>query len=227
MKKNKNRRPRASVNKGPIVPDIIILVLIKLGFDKLTTPEKLLARLRLHIQMLTGNPNFPGPEPTLLMLQSAADELEQSIDDVNAGNKAQIPHRNNLVAQAEELIRNLSYYVQFESEGDAEKIQSAGFEVRKVPSASQLPVQVSNLRAKAMGGGKVKLRWNAVYNADIYVIEMMKDINNPADAQIDKSTKSSFVFENLTAGVLYYFKVYAINGVGDGNPSDIVEQRVL
>lgn len=227
MKKNKKGRPRASQKKGFLLPDVIVLFLVRLDLRKITTPEKLLARLRMHIQMLTGNAYFTAPEPTLPVLQAAADELEQAIDDVNSGNKARIPHRNAVVAEVEEYIRTLSYYVQLTSDGDAEKIQSAGFEVRKEPSAPQLPVQVANLRAEALGNGKIKLRWKAVSNADIYVVQASKDINNFKEAIIDKTTRSSFVLEELEPGSMYYMKVFAINGVGDGNPSDVVEQRVL
>ncbi|MBK8659196.1 MAG: fibronectin type III domain-containing protein, partial [Bacteroidetes bacterium] len=221
------RRPRAPQKKGVIVPNVMMLFILRLGLKKATTPEKLLARLRMHIQMLTGNANFTTPEPTLPVLQAAADELEQAIDDVNSGNKAKIPHRNAVVAQVEEYIRTLSYYVQLTSNGDAEKIQSAGFELRKEPSAPQLPVQVANLRAEALGNGKIKLRWKAVSNADIYVVQASKDIYNFKEAIMDKTTRSSFVFENLEPGTMYYMKVFAINSVGDGNPSDVVEQRVL
>ncbi|MBK7148825.1 MAG: fibronectin type III domain-containing protein, partial [Bacteroidetes bacterium] len=204
MKKNSKRRPRAPQKKGVIVPNVMMLFILRLGLKKATTPEKLLARLRMHIQMLTGNANFTTPEPTLPVLQAAADELEQAIDDVNSGNKAKIPHRNAVVAQVEEYIRTLSYYVQLTSNGNTEKIQSAGFELRKEPSAPQLPVQVANLRAEALGNGKIKLRWKAVSNADIYVVEASKDIYNFKEAIMDKTTRSSMVLENLEPGTMYY-----------------------
>jgi hypothetical protein len=226
MKTNNKGRPRASQKKGFIIPDVILLYLVRLDLIKATTPEKLLARLRMHIQMLTGNAYFPTPEPTLPVLQAAADELEQTIDDVNSGNKAKIPHRNAVVAEVEEYIRTLSYYVQLTSNGDAEKIQSAGFELRKEASPPQLPVQVANLRAEALGNGKIKLRWKAISNADIYVVQASKEVYFK-ESIMDKTTRSSFVFENLEPGSLYYMKVFAINSVGDGNPSDVVEQRVL
>jgi hypothetical protein len=225
--RNRNRINRYKKAAGVNVDPLFILVLIKLGLNKLYTPELLLAQLRLHILKLTGNVNFSTTDPTVAKLQTWADNLQAAIDAVKAGDHSVIEHRDTLVEESKELIRQLSYDIQFQSHGDAEKITSAGFEVRKPRTAPQLPVQMQNLRAKALGNGKIQLRWKAIKNSDLYVILESTDLSGDNWKPATKSTKVNVVLEDLRGGTTYYYKVYAINSKGDGNPSDVVEQMCL
>jgi hypothetical protein len=209
------------------VPPVLVLVLIKLGINKLYTPEAVLAKLRLLILKLTGNANFPTTSPSIVQLQAIADALEPLIDEVKAGNLAKMEQRNNQVELGKEAIRQLSYDIQFQSRGDEEKIKSAGFEVRKQRSAPQLPGQVQNLRSSALGNGKIKLLWKKLAHADLYVIAQATNIVANEWEPFNKTTRCSIVLENLIPGHVYYFRVFAINSMGDGNPSDVVEQMCL
>ena len=76
--RNRNRINRYKKATGFSISPLFILVLIKLGLNKLYTPELLLAQLRLFILKLTGNVNFPTTVPTLVQLQDLANAL--SID---------------------------------------------------------------------------------------------------------------------------------------------------
>lgn len=222
--KNKERINRL---KNQLAEPSFILFLISLKLREQTTPEKLLARLRLHIEKLTGNIHIPGTTPTIIDLQTKADDLENAIDAVAAGNKALIPHRDNLVKEAVEMIRQLSYDVQFQSKGDKEKIKSTGFDVRKDKTPGQLPGQVLNLQTKTALGGRIKLRWKKEPNTAIYIIERL-DTADPGSWHVaGKTQKTSHMFQGLTPGQLYTFRVYGTKGSDDGPPSDIAEQRSL
>ena len=241
--KTNNKRPRQQMRarnkhrvnqlkkQQVIASPVFVMFLIRLGLEKQTTPEKLLARLRMHVEKLTGNATFPVISPTLIELGDMADDLEALIDQVNAGNNALIPDRDAAVADGEEMIRQLSYNIQFLSKGDDVKIKSAGFDVRKPKGASQNPGQVLNLVVKAVGPGKIKLSWDKDEHSTVYVIERQSGNGVPPfPVQWEGAGKTrnvSFVAEDLTPGQVYTFRVYGTNGNADGNPSDIAEQRCL
>ena len=65
--RNKNRVNRVKNQQTVFSPFVLFLISLKLG--DLTTPEKLLTRLRMHIEKLTGNLNFPVIDPTLVQIQ--------------------------------------------------------------------------------------------------------------------------------------------------------------
>ena len=56
---------------------------IKLNFSRLSIPEKL-QRARQIALALTGNPNFPAPQPTPLSIQNACTTLEASALEAQA-----------------------------------------------------------------------------------------------------------------------------------------------
>ena len=212
--------------KQPSFVHLFLLYLVKLNISSITA-DKMLTRLSLHIAMLTGNANFPRTNPSIAELQTMWGDLKAAIDAVNAGNHALIPHRNNLLTDAEDMIRKLSYDIQNQSNGDFEKIKSSGFDVRKDKSPSYLPAQPANLKSAAIGNGKIRLRWKSLPNADMYVMESAPNPVSGPWAVVDTSTRASFVIENLSPGQLYYFRVFGANSIGNGNPSDPVEQRCL
>jgi hypothetical protein len=83
------------------------------------------------------------------------------------------------------------------------------------------------LKAKPAGPCKISLRWKKVDTALMYVIEKTNDPVNGTWEPLNKSSKTSITIEGLNPGQLYYFRVFAINNKGDGNPSDPAEQRSL
>lgn len=212
--------------KQPSLLNLFFLFLVKLDLNGINA-DKMLTRLSLHIAMLTGNANFPTTNPSIAQLQTMWGDLKAAIDGVNSGNHALIPHRNNLLADARGLIRKLSYDIQNQSNGDYEKIKSSGFDVRKEKSPSYLPEQPANLKSTAIGNGKIKLRWKALPNADMYVIESAPNPVAGPWAVVNTSTRANFVIEFLSPGQLYYFRVFGANAMGNGNPSDPAEQRCL
>jgi hypothetical protein len=233
-RKNKERINRMRKQQMVVIPTtlgtIFLLVLIALRFKDLTSPEKVLERLRLHIQKLDGNVFFPTTNPTLAQIQAMATALQATIDEIVAGNKALIPHRNNLVKDSLKMIRELSYDIQYQSKGDEEKIKSSGFDTRKSPSPLPDPGQVLVLVAKPVGPGKIKLRWKKEPYSKFYIIEQLNGGIIPPAGQWDsigRTRRVSFVVEGLNPGQLYYFRVYGSNGLVDGNPSDPAEQRSL
>ena len=237
--KTKNKRARklmrankrAPVNRWPhqpiILSPVFILVLAKLGFNQLRSPQKLLGRLQLHIAKLTGNAWFPVTEPSLSAIQTLADELEKTIQKIEAGDKSFIPHRQTLVMEAENAIRKLSYDIQNLSNGNEEMIKSAGFAVRQGKGATKPVGEVMQITAEPIGPGKVILHWKKIAYSRMNFIEITDNPVTGTWKPLDKTGKSSFIVTGLTPGALYYFRVYGSNSLGDSNPSESAEQRSL
>jgi hypothetical protein len=198
--KNKNRVNRLR-NQQIVLAPMFILVMIRVGLEKQNTPGKLLARLRLHIEKLDGNPFFPVTDPGLAELEEIADELKNVIVEIAAGNKALIPHRETLIAEAKEMILQLSYHIQYLSQGNEEKIKSAGFDVHKRRRTSQLPGQIMGLVASPVGLGKIMLSWDREPYSTFYIIE--KNANPFGEGlwkYFKKSRRVRVIIEGLTPG---------------------------
>lgn len=210
-----------------ILSPVFVMVMIKIGLRGITNPTKMVFRLSLLIKKLNGNPNFPVTSPTTGTLQMLEDALSQTITEITGGDLSRIPHREALLLEAENAIRLLSYDIQKQSGGDSEKIQSAGFEVRKGRSASQEAGGVFNLRAKPLATTKIKLLWNKIAFSRMNYVEVTDNPTIGTWVPIGKTTRSSFVATGLIPGNLYFFRVYGSNNLGDGASGSPVEQRSL
>ncbi len=225
--KNRERVNRLRNQQTVILTPVFVLVLIKLGLEDITTPMKMVERLLLHGSKLDGNVHFPVTNPTFTDLKLMGKDLGDTIIKIDAGDKSLIPHRDTLMLEADNMIRQLSYDIQNQSKGNSEKIQSAGFSVRKGKGASQTVVQVTNLKVKVLGNGKLKLNWKRISNSVMNFIEITDNPVTGVWSPKGKTHRASFIAEGLTPGNVYYLRVYASNDLGDGNPSDPAEQRVL
>ena len=225
--RNRERINRLQKQQTIILTPVFVLVLIKLALEEVSTPIKMVERLMLHSQKLDGNANFPTTNPSFTDLQNTASDLAKTIMAIEGGDISQIPHRDTVMLEAENMIRQLSYDIQNQSMGDEEKIKSAGFAVRKGKGASQPVGLIAKFKTKILGNGKVKLRWKRLTNSDMNFIEVTDNPVTGVWKPMGKTHRSSFIAEDLTPGQVYYFRVYGSNSLGDGNPSEPAEQRVM
>ena len=229
--RNSNRINRLRNQQAMVLPIVIspvfVLVLIRLGLEEVTTAEKMVFRLTLHIEKINGNANFPTTSPTTGSLQLLIDDLSHTATEINGGDLSKIPHRETLMLQSENAIRLLSYDIQKQSAGDPEKIQSAGFEVRKGRSAAKPVGQVLKLKSKTFVDGKIKLSWGKVPYSRMNFIDVTSNPVAGPWAPMGKTGRSSIVFTGLNPGQMYYFRVYGSNNLGDGEPGGPIGQRSL
>ncbi len=191
---------------------------IKIGFSTLDVPKQI-ERSRLIQTAMTGNASYATPVPSLATVKTATDNLEASYNESRGRDKNKVQIMKLRRAEMLALIIQLAAYVQSTSNGDKETILSSGFDVitRGVP---QPPVgQVLNLRvSKGTVSGTVKLLWDRMPGARVYVIEVSTDPFGPETFEPrGVSTKSRFELDKLKPGNKYWMRVAAIglNGLGD------------
>lgn len=199
------------------------VVVIKLGLEGLTATA-LVEKGRNHVQDCTGNPNLTLPAAFLTEFSAELDKLEVANMAVMQ-NGGRVDHllRNERRAAVEGFIRRLSGIVEDQCLGDAEKIVSTGFEVRRTPVPVGIVEAPKNLRARrGVLGGEADLRWDRVKGRLLYAVWMNAgDPNDEAGWKLlAQTSKNYFVADGLVSDKAYYFRVNAIGTAGAGPMSD-------
>jgi hypothetical protein len=170
---------------------------------------------------LTGNANFPTPNPTLAAITTELTAYQAALAlPPGAPRDAQVAAtRATLGTSLDKLARNLEL-----TPGVTDPmLATSGFELRKVPSLSGATVDApGNVRLKQTGvTGVVQLLCDAVNGASAYQMQYtLEPINGP---WIDSGTFAStrgIGMTGLTRGKDYWARVRAIGTNGPGPWSD-------
>ncbi|MBL0308206.1 MAG: fibronectin type III domain-containing protein [Bacteroidetes bacterium] len=229
--KNKNRSKGLQKWVDPIgfiVQYVIIILLLysaKVGLSN-TSPLKLLERWRRCIILMTGNPYFATPDPTLADQTLMCDELEAAILDADSGDHDKIAHRNDVFDDAKDMFRLMVWYVTTTAKGNREIIRSAGLVEKMGRGPSHVPGRVLGLQAEYFGIGKVRLFWKRVSTDVLYRIYITTDPVNGTWVEVKPGTfRLKYIVYDLTSGVEYYFRMSAENSLGMGDVSEVCNFR--
>ncbi|MBD0373266.1 MAG: fibronectin type III domain-containing protein [Pyrinomonadaceae bacterium] len=197
---------------------------VKLNFRGLSVPEKI-ARARQIVTAMTGNPNFPSPQPTLAQVNSSIDELEEAHATAQAARqaaKASTTALNNKEEAFDRTLSQLAGHVESISGDDEQKIQSAGMDVRSTPTpVGELPAPETLNATQGDQEGEIDLAWDKVTGARSYVIERSADPPTATSwSHAAVSTKSQVTIGGLTTGTKYWFRVAAVGPQGQSGWSN-------
>lgn len=191
---------------------------VKLNIRGLSVPEKI-ARARQIIAAMTGNPNFPSPQPPLAQLTAAVDQLEADYAAAQAA-RQEARARTTAVNEAEEAVNRafstLGAHVESASGGDEGKIQSAGMDVR-APSTSSGVLDAPETLNATQGDmeGEIDCSWDKVERARSYIIEVSADPPTSTSwKHAAVSTRSQVTVSGLSSGTKYWFRVAAVSPQG-------------
>lgn len=201
--------------------------LIKAGTSKLNA-SGLIAKAEYVEGKMTGNANFPTPNPAIADVKAAREALVTAVAQATSRATADIAVRNEFSAVLRTLLVNLARYVNNVAGGDVDKAVSSGFELAAKPEPSthldapkKLDVRVSAFV------GCVDLAWKPVEDARMYQVYM--NDGDPQDPSMWKmvlvSSRTRARVAGLVPGKFYSFRVTALGRIGEGPASDIVSGR--
>jgi hypothetical protein len=198
---------------------------VKLELSKKNTSEKTVLGNKVVTNM-TGNTNFPNPNPTLDVLKTSITNMTVASDEVEAARKT-VQMKLSVLYQQEGIfdgvITQLGTYVDNVSNGDEAIILSAGMDVQKEKSAVTLPDKITSVNATSGdNAGEIDLSWDKSSNAKSYVVEIAVNGNTLEWKHALITTRSRAELSALITGTAYQIRIAAIGSAGQGPWSDPV-----
>jgi hypothetical protein len=199
---------------------------VKLSLARLS-PDELLSLANQIKTALTGNANFPTPNPALTALATL---ITTATTKVAAQKAAQLAatqataDRDAALLALMQCLTSLGSYVENTSGGDRVKIESAGMPVKAAAAPVGPLDQVMNVSITAGDSeGRLDLQWDPVRGAKNYEIQMSTDPNVTTGwSLVDTSSASKLTLTGLTSGQKIWLRVRAKapKKVNDGAWSD-------
>lgn len=189
---------------------------ISLAFAILLNTQ-LIAFVRNVITLMTGNPQYPTPTPTLATMTTAVDAFETAVQDALDGGRLPIATRNAKRAELLSLTRQLASYVQGHCNEDLVLLLSSGFEAVKAKTPPYVPPAPENQRLEQTGKtGELALKFDRVSNAVNYSIQTATSPDGPWE-DWGLSTKARVLITDLTAGKVYWARACANGSQGSSD----------
>ena len=194
---------------------------VKLGLGNLN-PQEVSELANTIVTMMTGNANFPTPNPPLASVTSARTTANTSIAAYDTG-KATAETlrvtRDDDVGTLKGLLTQLAAYVENASNGDAAKIESAGMSVRADSTVPVGPMpQVMDLVLTAGDfDGTLDAMWHPVRGVTSYELQTSPDPPSSWTAKM-ASGKSSATIEGLTSATKLWVRVRAMGADNKPGP---------
>lgn len=199
--------------------------IIKLGLNGMPLPDKIQFG-RQVTQNMTGNPNFPDPDPSLAAVTGQVDNSENSYNDARTARqiaKSKTSLQDDQEAALDLILTKLATYVEQASNGDKAKIESAGFSVRNLPvPTGLLPAPTNLVVLPSEHAGSADLSWDSARGARSFLMERAEDAATLEYHILGATTKREASLNSMVSGKKYWFRVAAVNAAGQSAWSDPV-----
>lgn len=198
---------------------------IKLNLRQKSREQKIQFGKEVH-QSVNGNANFPNASAVLSGLQTATDELQSALtgyDEALALMKGKLSILRSKEKNFSGKMRQVANHVESESDFDASKMQSAGFELKSKTGVKKNTMVMTMIKeVKDINlAGCLQVRWKRIPNAVTYNVSVTTDVNSEESWRIVKSVrKSNCVVEGLRSGTSYWFRVSVVSAAGTSSPCD-------
>jgi hypothetical protein len=194
----------------------------KLGMDKLTDEQVVSEATNIHTAM-TGNANFPTPNPTMAALLTAINTAQAKLNTYNAAvtaTQTALNDRDAAMAALRAALSLLAAYVDNASGGDATKIASSGMGVRNGPGSIGPIGQVLNLVLVAgVEEGTLAASWPPVRGAICYELQACPDPIVPANWTHKLTAgKASAMVNSFSSGTKQWIRARAIGANNQTGP---------
>ncbi len=200
---------------------------VKIGLQNLSIPQKI-QKVNLIIQKMTGNPDFPTPNPSLADMTTKKTNLENALsaaESLRLASLAQTLVLNSMEDEIDLAINLEGAYVENASGGDAGKIIGSGYETADTtPGIVPLYVPEGFTATTGDEEGEINCMWNKLKNVGehSYIVKGRKYGTADAFAQLAGTDQSKVDIKNLEPGSKYEVYVYAVKKNEPGPQSETV-----
>lgn len=205
----------------------MIPVRITNGFNKLSDANLLAKTVGIQTAM-TGNVNFPTPNPTLTQLATAMSDFQTAIGAAGSGNRTDIADKKAKKTALITMLHNLGSYVVYTAQGDLDKAKTSAFDFVK-PSTPSLPLgKPSNLALQdGMNAGEVLATFDKAESARNYLCQTTPEpLTEQSVWQSQNSTVTKVLLTGLPSGQKYWFRIAALGIDGQLVYSDAMSRIV-
>lgn len=213
---------------------------VSLGFIRYTIPQKVVFGQTVTEGLTENSSIFTTPNPTVLALQGATDNLDDAAAAAAGGDHAKVQLMYEKEALWDEAYRKSAAYVNGIANGNEATILLSGFKSTKTENApAQLPGVFVNFKAKpGSTPGSITVECKAMKGIKNFVFFII-NTNSPVNVQLINgqiqfnvlngffafkvSTQRKVIFEGLPPRTDVSVVGYAVNAAGSGPLCDPFE----
>lgn len=189
---------------------------VSLAFARYSVSH-LITFLRNLIAMITGNPAYTNPTPTMVAFTAAVDDLEEKAQAAMNRGRMEVSERRAALRIVLRLARQLASFVQTNCNNDLVTLQSSGFNAIKARSPSVVPGTPTNPRLDYNGlSGTLIFRFGGDSNARNFSVQHAENPDGPwTDDGLSTTTRVRI--EELTPGKMCWARSRANGSAGSSD----------
>jgi hypothetical protein len=193
-----------------------LIARVSLAFA-LLLDTKLIAFFRNVVAMMTDNPVYTKPEPTLPDVTAKVDLFEQQVQKAADRSTLAIATRNQTRGEVLTLGRQLASFVQGHCGENLPNLISSGFDAVKARTPSVKPEIPANATLKQTGSsGELLFQFKRQRNAVNNTIQIAENANGPWEDR-GLSTATRVKLDSLTRGKVYWARACANGAAGSSD----------
>lgn len=182
---------------------------------------KKLSKGKVIIAASTNNSNVPDNEVPLAAVVAAQETLAAAEAEYRAILQTAtqlLLARDAAVAAWNLAINGLAAFTECATQSDACKILSAGFDVRSAKTPPQPVAEVSEVKVSYTGNpGHSEVRWKRDPHASAYRVQRSPEqITDTSWEDVGTVTEASYTGNGVIPGQQYWYRVAAVNRLGQG-----------
>ena len=199
---------------------------------RLPITEKLM-RGNLIIDNSTDNPDVPGNEACVAQLvaaQAALDAASLAYSILQCRASALLAARNRAVTEWDAAVNSLASLTESITGGDPEAILGSGFDIRSPKTPTRPMERVIRVKVACSNlPGYTDLTWKSQRSASVYHIQCCSENDPERGPWSDSgfSTEARFTANGATPGKVCWYRIAAINSLGQGMWSDPARRPVM
>ena len=205
-----------------------MIVKPSISFLNRDNDPNVLARARVIMAGMTGNPNYPAPSPGLDVVGTAVNEFAAALANAADGGKSLTSAKNNKRKALAIVIRALACYVAAACNGDYAILLSSGFPTHKTARSpiGQLPKPAMLTVKLGSRTGELNASVDPVPGAILYSWRVTTGPSRTV-VQTKQSSATSTTFAGLIPGVIYFVEANVVGTAGASDWTGPVSQMVV